>query len=175
MSDLCLEKTHKILQEEAHLNFTEFQICDNVDLETIYLEFCSYYQIKFGKKPRFVKKVEQNGTLNGNGSHPTSQSSLPSISNLNNLRTSANKKRNSLKTPSINSVNSLSIFGNSPTPDNKEMELTLQISPLHNGLEIKEKTEIFTHNMNGFYRKPSPDFYEKHPSDWRDMIDSICK
>lgn len=51
-------RTHSSLCEEA--NFKEnYEICDNIDLDTIYLDFCSYYQLKFGKQPKIVKRIEQ--------------------------------------------------------------------------------------------------------------------
>lgn len=40
-----------------------FQLCDNVDLETIFLDYCSYYQLRFGKMPKFVKKVAEPSVM----------------------------------------------------------------------------------------------------------------
>lgn len=40
-------------------------MCDNVDLDTIYLDYCSYYQLKFSKQPKIIKKVD----LNENGAN----------------------------------------------------------------------------------------------------------
>lgn len=48
--------TKTMLVEETHLNLNEFTICDNIDMDTIYLEFCSYQQLKFGKLPKILKK-----------------------------------------------------------------------------------------------------------------------
>lgn len=36
------------------------KICDNIDLDTIYLDFCSYYHLRFGKLPKIVKKIEND-------------------------------------------------------------------------------------------------------------------
>lgn len=52
-----LVRTHSTLRDEANLK-ENYEICDNVDLDTIYLDFCSYYQLKFGKQPKIVKRTE---------------------------------------------------------------------------------------------------------------------
>ncbi|KAL5276196.1 KATNAL2 family protein [Megaselia abdita] len=46
-----------ILQKEAKL-LQDYEICDNVDLDSIYLEYLSYYKIKFGKYPQVIKKIK---------------------------------------------------------------------------------------------------------------------
>ncbi|CAL7945345.1 unnamed protein product [Xylocopa violacea] len=49
--------TYNVLMEEADLS-TEIQICDNIDLETILMEYDSYYQLKFNKYPTLCKNVK---------------------------------------------------------------------------------------------------------------------
>lgn len=46
-----------ILQKEAKL-LQDYEICDNVDLDSIYLEYLSYFKIKFGKYPQVIKKIK---------------------------------------------------------------------------------------------------------------------
>ncbi|XP_064556740.1 katanin p60 ATPase-containing subunit A-like 2 [Drosophila montana] len=49
----------------------EYELCDNVDLDAIYLEYASFFNLKFGKYPRILKKmgpklkVELNSTKSG--------------------------------------------------------------------------------------------------------------
>lgn len=50
--------TNTSLEREALCNIKEYQICDNVDLDSIYLEYISYYHLKFGKNPKIAKKCE---------------------------------------------------------------------------------------------------------------------
>ncbi|XP_058453559.1 katanin p60 ATPase-containing subunit A-like 2 [Malaya genurostris] len=57
LSIVGLEQTRRTLLDETHLT-EEFLVCDNIDLDTIYQEYCSYYQLKFGKQPHVVKKNE---------------------------------------------------------------------------------------------------------------------
>lgn len=50
--------TNTSLEREALANVKDYQICDNIDLDSIYLEYLSYYNLKFGKIPKIVKKCE---------------------------------------------------------------------------------------------------------------------
>lgn len=61
-----LPRTQKTLREEYKLS-DEFQVCDNIDLDAMYLEYCSLFQIKFGKKPKILKKrlIDSNRTNKG--------------------------------------------------------------------------------------------------------------
>lgn len=60
LSELGLQKSATVLQQEVDLS-EDFQVCDNVDLETIYMDYCSYYKLKFGKNPKIVKRAETSG------------------------------------------------------------------------------------------------------------------
>lgn len=44
-------------------------MCDNIDLDTIYLDFCSYYHMRFGKMPKILKRIEcdTNDSTNAKG------------------------------------------------------------------------------------------------------------
>ncbi|XP_055606515.1 katanin p60 ATPase-containing subunit A-like 2 [Uranotaenia lowii] len=57
LSLMGLEQSRQALLDETRLT-DEFEICDNIDLDTIYQEYSSYYLLKFGKLPRVVKKNE---------------------------------------------------------------------------------------------------------------------
>ncbi|KAI8128142.1 hypothetical protein FF38_08187 [Lucilia cuprina] len=54
--------TAAALKNEAKLS-DEYELCDNIDLDGIYLEYASYYQLKFGKYPRILKKQQQQQPL----------------------------------------------------------------------------------------------------------------
>ncbi|XP_055541796.1 katanin p60 ATPase-containing subunit A-like 2 [Wyeomyia smithii] len=58
-SIMGLNQSRQALLDETHLT-EEFEVCDNIDLDTIYQEYCSYYLLKFGKQPRVVKRNESN-------------------------------------------------------------------------------------------------------------------
>ncbi|XP_050184806.1 katanin p60 ATPase-containing subunit A-like 2 isoform X1 [Myiozetetes cayanensis] len=45
------------LEKETKLSLRGFEVCDNVDLETILMEYESYYFVKFQKYPKITKRV----------------------------------------------------------------------------------------------------------------------
>lgn len=69
LSDFGLKQTKTALWSEANLS-VDCKICDNIDLDTIYLDFCSYYHLRFGKLPKIVKRIENESNdcnVNGKG------------------------------------------------------------------------------------------------------------
>jgi len=46
------------LESEAGVTLKKFEICDNVDLETILQEYESYFYVKFNKWPKITKRVK---------------------------------------------------------------------------------------------------------------------
>ncbi|XP_075158553.1 katanin p60 ATPase-containing subunit A-like 2 [Haematobia irritans] len=55
LNDNGLYNTAAALASEARFN-EDFELCDNIDLDAIYLEYASYYHLKFGKYPKILKK-----------------------------------------------------------------------------------------------------------------------
>ncbi|KAL3313703.1 Katanin p60 ATPase-containing subunit A-like 2 [Cichlidogyrus casuarinus] len=50
------------LSKETNLDFKKYDVCDNVDLETVLMEYESYYFVKFNKFPKITKKNFDNDT-----------------------------------------------------------------------------------------------------------------
>ncbi|XP_077319153.1 katanin p60 ATPase-containing subunit A-like 2 [Lithobates pipiens] len=48
--------TANTLEQEAKISMRRFDVCDNIDLETILMEYESYYFVKFQKYPKITKK-----------------------------------------------------------------------------------------------------------------------
>lgn len=69
--DFGLKRSQAALLEEANLT-NEFRVCDNIDLDTIYLDYCSYYQLRFGKQPKVLKKNEATSSEQQIGAKPKS-------------------------------------------------------------------------------------------------------
>ncbi|EDV29991.2 uncharacterized protein Dana_GF19853 [Drosophila ananassae] len=44
------------LKNEGRLS-EEFELCDNIDLDGMYLEYASFFNMKFGKYPKILKKI----------------------------------------------------------------------------------------------------------------------
>lgn len=60
LDDFGLNRTKAMLIDEAKLPVDRYHVCDNVDLDAIYLDYCSYYQLKFGKGPKFCRRLEND-------------------------------------------------------------------------------------------------------------------
>lgn len=142
--------------DEAQLS-TEYSVCDNVDLETIYLEFSSYFQIKFGKKPRFVKKMDQIVIKTASVSSIASAESRQMLS----------KKRANIKTaPHVPSI-----FPNISVKDILSSQF-LSVSSLS-----PPTTDESSGKISPIYLKPmsNEEFYNSHPLDWKEMSEMIFK
>ncbi|KAM6226426.1 katanin p60 ATPase-containing subunit A-like 2 isoform 4-T4 [Spheniscus humboldti] len=74
------------LEQETKLSLRGFEVCDNIDLETILMEYESYYFVKFQKYPKITKKVldtAENKQQLGTGGKPrraaSSSQNLPRL------------------------------------------------------------------------------------------------
>ncbi|XP_060570166.1 katanin p60 ATPase-containing subunit A-like 2 isoform X4 [Ruditapes philippinarum] len=48
------------LARETNIDVSKFEVCDNIDLDTIVMEYESYYYVKFAKYPKICKKLTQS-------------------------------------------------------------------------------------------------------------------
>lgn len=81
----------KMLEQETNLNLNKYHVCDNVNLETIILDFEAYYHIKFNRYPKLIKKIEssetsikQYGKLSASSKRKSANVSLPRLNSTNN-------------------------------------------------------------------------------------------
>jgi katanin p60 ATPase-containing subunit A1 len=51
-------ETSERMQTEAALSLSKYEPADNVDLMYIIQEFENFYELKFGKKPKLVRKAD---------------------------------------------------------------------------------------------------------------------
>lgn len=79
------------LARETNIDLSKYEVCDNIDLETILMEYESYYYVKFSKYPKITKKLgPQSGFPAGDrrgGSHK--------------VATRTNSKNSASTTPSL--------------------------------------------------------------------------
>ena len=54
-------ESSQALGRETNIDLNRYEVADNVDLETVLMEYESYYYIKFSKYPKIAKKLSQNG------------------------------------------------------------------------------------------------------------------
>jgi hypothetical protein len=47
------------LQEEAKIDLDKFDIADNIDLYIIFTEYEEYFEMRFNKKPKFIKQTNE--------------------------------------------------------------------------------------------------------------------
>lgn len=57
LSDFGLKKSLNELINEANLT-SNYRVCDNIDLDAMYLDYCNYYGMKFGKQPKILRREE---------------------------------------------------------------------------------------------------------------------
>lgn len=50
-------ETARAFERETNLDLRKFDVCDNIDLETVLQEYESYYYVRFNKYPKITKKV----------------------------------------------------------------------------------------------------------------------
>ncbi|XP_055633948.1 katanin p60 ATPase-containing subunit A-like 2 [Toxorhynchites rutilus septentrionalis] len=165
-----LRQSRQALLDEAHLT-EEFEVCDNIDLDTIYQEFCSYYFLKFGKQPKVVKKND-NFTVQ---STPV----LPQ------RKQSGCKKRTSNST--VAKPPTLSPRGE-PETDNDASSLgaNLMVTQLidpnqataaNPGKEVSEDTtkrrEVAS--LSNPSMRPLIHLHENYSSEWKELADIVCR
>uniref|UniRef100_A0A4W3HKX6 Katanin p60 ATPase-containing subunit A-like 2 n=1 Tax=Callorhinchus milii TaxID=7868 RepID=A0A4W3HKX6_CALMI len=56
--------TANSLDQETNMGLHRFEVCDNIDLETILMEYESYYYVKFQRFPKLTKKAADSGRSN---------------------------------------------------------------------------------------------------------------
>ncbi|XP_072166686.1 katanin p60 ATPase-containing subunit A-like 2 [Diadema setosum] len=120
----------KALEAESNLCFNKFEVCDNVDLETILMEYESYYYVKFQKYPKVTKKLSAEAVNNKNAknksnSRSSSTPTLPRIPHAPDYSGSSSANTGGRRRPNSSSVaqrrqsgngNRKSTEGNKQTP-----------------------------------------------------------
>lgn len=131
----------------------EYQICDNIDLDSIYLDYMSYHHLKFGKFPKILKKIDQ-------------LIEMPS-----NVRKSANLRRKSFQKQSKTGVD---IENNTKEILQGDLSLgsSLTVSKLFAKSEIEE-SNIFDHTHQKIL--PILRDYEFYTPEWKEMADIIVR
>ncbi|XP_043106055.1 katanin p60 ATPase-containing subunit A-like 2 isoform X2 [Puntigrus tetrazona] len=138
----------KALEKESSFALCHFEVCDNVDLETVLMEYESYYLIKFQKYPKLTKKLTEQGDsrfLKSCGKRRTSSShTLPRINSIQRppSRSAVKKTESKLTGRDI----SKSSEGEQLTPADAS-RFGLNVSPL-----IRNGTEEETHTRKVDYR-----------------------
>ena len=49
------------LDQETNAGVRKFEVCDNIDLEMVLMEYESYHYVKFQKYPKLIRKTVEPG------------------------------------------------------------------------------------------------------------------
>ncbi|XP_063677859.1 katanin p60 ATPase-containing subunit A-like 2 isoform X4 [Bolinopsis microptera] len=97
------------LIDESNISLKKYALCDNMDLETVLHEFNAYYNVKFGRNPKIVKKMDtSHSKTNGHAQSNVSR------------KQSGNLPRNKTYDKKPPSPESRISEGNSPAPKKQE-------------------------------------------------------
>ncbi|XP_056592682.1 katanin p60 ATPase-containing subunit A-like 2 isoform X2 [Triplophysa dalaica] len=152
----------KALEKESSVSLCSFEVCDNVDLDTVLMEYESYYYIKFQKYPKLTKKLpeqEVNRLVKSGGKRRTSSLSSQTLPRINSTR----------RPPSRNTGKTLEskLSGRDTSKHSSEIEYMspaemsefgLNVSPIH-----RNGTGEGTHMRKG------------HMVDYRNLIQDSVK
>lgn len=67
----CIDSVTK-LEQESQISLEKWDTADNIDLFMIFLDYEQYYEARFGKIPKVVKKVEDKCTKSDTKLHTNS-------------------------------------------------------------------------------------------------------
>ena len=56
-------ETARAFERETNLDLRKYDVCDNIDLETVLQEYESYYFVRFNKYPKITKKLNNSSKL----------------------------------------------------------------------------------------------------------------
>ncbi|KAK9884224.1 hypothetical protein WA026_005173 [Henosepilachna vigintioctopunctata] len=146
-----LQLTYETLKKEAQLN-EQFVVCDNIDLELIFQEFQSYYNMKYQRDAKIIRKLtEKSSTI------VQKTQSAGKVRSLEHNNTSKNYDKHEHLTES------------------KTEDFSFQIVPI--GLQTKftmtDDRKNWYANSDRQY-KPLTDF-PGYTEEWKEMADQIIK
>lgn len=143
------QDTASCLSSEASIDVSQYEICDNIDLETIVMDYENFYHLKFSKYPRLAKKICQGSgerrtsetKVNSSNTSCRSAGALPRISSnsrpcssplpppsASNSKSVASKQKP--PTPAHRKTNSLNSISTNPHPTENEFSPFLQATSL---------------------------------------------
>lgn len=141
--------TNTSLEREALNNVKDYQICDNIDLDSIYLEYLSYYNLKFGKTPKIAKKCENNQP---NQIKKSSSLQLERQNTFNQKR--CDEKKSKIEEPNLNA--------------------SLVIIPMNHSTSIERPIELKEIDLSIVRRRLSDcDLFVN--TEWREMAEMILR
>ena len=183
LSDEGYLDTVNALETESGLSLEKYSVCDNIDLPTVLQEYQSYYNVKFNRYPKIIKKLAQNpekGKLNrpakGGLKNRVNSCSLPNINtSKQETETSANRplsdgkrkvssKTKVVKAKSLTTINQddLSLAGNALSSNQSTNKDTVQtVQNIHGKNIIVDVKAILSNAIKGNNLTSSSESSEK--------------
>ncbi|XP_033226310.1 katanin p60 ATPase-containing subunit A-like 2 isoform X1 [Belonocnema kinseyi] len=155
--------TAHALANEARLS-GDVQVCDNIDLDTILLEYSDYYFAKFNKYPKLCKKCEpslNNLSLQNPGKKEKTNKNIRKSADENDLvKGTAHKETNILA-----------------IEPNLEITVTPIFAIPHEGNNARNQNKNLNRENNYIKEKVLKPIGDLYPvgSDWREIADIISK
>lgn len=152
--DFGLKRSQATLVEEENLTH-EYRVCDNIDLDTIYLDYCSYFQLRFGKAPKVLKRnellnnAEQNNVKTKSIKNATTkQQRLPDNRATTNLSRENEKSLESISLADMISVSSITNGETNISVDVRDTFTSSSSSTTCNGMDMQWQKRInFLENL----------------------------
>ena len=183
LSDEGYLDTLNALETESGLNLEKYSVCDNIDLPTVLQEYQSYYNVKFNRYPKIIKKLaanpdkaKLNRPVKGSLKNRVNSCSLPNI-NTSKHETetsptrplSDGKRKVSLKTKvvkakSLTTINQddLSLAGNALSANQSTSKETIQtVQNIHGKNIIVDVKAMLSNAIKGNNLTSSNDSSEK--------------
>uniref|UniRef100_A0AAR2IX80 Katanin p60 ATPase-containing subunit A-like 2 n=1 Tax=Pygocentrus nattereri TaxID=42514 RepID=A0AAR2IX80_PYGNA len=156
------------LEQDTNFGLRRFEICDNVDLDTILMEYESYYFIKFQKYPKLTKKLPEQGRT------PNTAQTLPRIASIQRpqSRNSIRKPESKVAVKDSSKSNSVSLFPLFIKHNNCALE-KLVFSAVAQERLLKPVSAFYgmNHEMRELASVISRDIYLHNPNvHWDDII-----
>ena len=181
LSDEGYLDTVNTLESESGLSLEKYSVCDNIDLPTVLQEYESYYNVKFNRYPKIIRKSQSpekskpNRPIKGHLRNRQNSCSLPNINAAKNeSETSANrpqsdgKRKASSKTKvakakSLTTINQadLSLAGNALSNQGASKDTVQTVQNIHGKNVILDMKAMLSNAIKGNYLTSSNELSEK--------------
>lgn len=164
MRDCCLHDAADALASEAQLS-NQYELCDNVDLDMILLDYNGYYYTRFDKYPKIVRRINQNNA-GTNGAGAPKRPGKTAARGITNKTTSP--PTSATTTPSTTKQLDLQI--GITNLSNKKPENEISSSMVS---DVKDKDKDADNRSAAAYSSLCD--FEGYSSEWRETADLITK
>ena len=181
LSDEGYLDTVNSLETESGLSLEKYSVCDNIDLPTVLQEYESYYNVKFSRYPKIIRKSQtpekskQNRPIKGHLKNRGNSCSLPNINTPKaDSDTSANRpqsdgkrkvssKTKVAKAKSLTTINQgdLSLAGNALSGQNTSKDTVQTVQNIHGKSVIVDMKAMLSNAIKGNYLTSGNESSEK--------------